>query len=80
MYEHQHVHFILEPLVRNVIVCNINDENLCVWLLLDILFESTVVTRSKKNYLTDGFCTFIILNPYGFGTDSPLYVNDDNQP
>ena len=29
---------------------------------------------------TDGFRTCIILNPYGFGTDSPLHVNDDNYP
>ena len=29
---------------------------------------------------TDGFRTCIILNPYGFGTDSPLHVNDDNPP
>ena len=29
---------------------------------------------------TDGFRTCIILNPYGFGTDSPLHVNDDNHP
>ena len=38
------VHFILEPQGRNIIVRNINDENLCAWLLL----ASNVVTRSQN--------------------------------